>query len=285
VTGYYGRPIVKPPEWTALIPAYFWAGGLAGTCATLALAARARKRHGLARTLVLGAAAGCAASALCLIGDLKKPQRFANMLRVFKPTSPMSVGTYIFSAFGAASTAAAISEITGVARPAGRVAETVAGAIGPFMSVYTSVLLGDTVMPAWHYGRKALPLLFAATSASTAGAVGLCFAPAEERGLARRLALIGSIAVRVALERLHRELGDVQGEPYRRGLAGALARLAAGYNIAGALLIARNSEATARGGGVFLLAGGLAERFAVFHAGKQSAKDPKYVIAAQSYER
>jgi hypothetical protein len=284
MTGYYGKPIVKPPEWTPLIPTYFWAGGLAGACATLALISRLRKKHRLARTLVLASAAGSALSGFCLIADLKKPSRFYNMLRVFKPTSPMSVGVYIFSVFGGSSMAAALSELTGGAVPGGRIFETIAGLIGPLMSVYTSVLISDTAMPAWLYGRESLPLLFAATSASTAGAVGLAFAPAEENGSARRLALAGAVGVRFALKRLHRELGKTQAEAYDKGRAGMLARLAGAFNMAGTIFTARakNGSTLGRVGGALLLAGGLAERFAVYHAGKQSAEDPKYVIAAQT---
>lgn len=281
VKGYYGKPIVKPPAWTPLIPTYFWAGGLAGACASLALVSRIRKKQRLARPLVLASAAASALSGFCLIADLKSPRRFHHMLRVFKPTSPMSVGVYVFTIFGGASTAAAAFELTGAATPLGRLFETIAGLIGPVMSVYTSVLISDTAMPAWLYGRESLPLLFAATSASTAGAVGLCWAPREENGAARRLAVAGAIGVRFALKRLHRELGKTQSEPYEKGRAGILARVAGGLNIAGTILAARGGR-LAKAGGALLLAGGLAERFAVYHAGKQSAEDPKYVIEAQT---
>ena len=36
-----------------------------------------------------------------LIVDLGRPMRFLHMLRVFKPTSPLSVGSYILSPFSA----------------------------------------------------------------------------------------------------------------------------------------------------------------------------------------
>ena len=118
--GYYGRNMIKPPEWTDLIPTYFFTGGLAGTCAALAFAERLAKNDELARVMLFGAAAGTAVSGFCLIADLKRPERFLNMLRVFKITSPMSVGVYIFSAFGGATTIALASEVTGVLRPIGR---------------------------------------------------------------------------------------------------------------------------------------------------------------------
>jgi hypothetical protein len=47
-------------------------------------------------------------------------------------------------------------------------------------------------------------------------------------------------------------------------------------------LMARRSSRAAKIAGVMLLAAGLAERFAVYHAGKISAEDPKFTIEAQS---
>ncbi|WTI72054.1 polysulfide reductase NrfD [Streptomyces sp. NBC_00728] len=52
-------------------------------------------------------------SAAALIHDLGRPGRFANMLRVFKPTSPMSMGSWLLSAYGPAAGAAALSAVTG----------------------------------------------------------------------------------------------------------------------------------------------------------------------------
>jgi hypothetical protein len=281
--GYYGRPIVKPPEWTALIPIYFWAGGWAGTSATLALGARLAKNERAARALLVGAASGSAISGFCLIADLKKPQRFLNMLRVFKPSSPMSVGVYLFSIFAGAAMTAAASDLTGIARPLGRAAEIVAGMTGPFMSVYTAVLIGDTVIPAWHYARLAMPVLFAATSTSTAGGLGMCLVAHCDAKAARRLALIGGASVPMALERVRRELGPIQFEAYERGKAGFFAHLARLLNIGGTMctLLAGRKARAAKVAGAMLLAGGLAERFAVYHAGRISAQDPKFTIEAQ----
>jgi polysulfide reductase-like protein len=280
---YYGRPIVKPPAWTDLIPTYFFAGGLAGAAATLASAERIARNDRLARTMIFGAAAGCAVSAFCLIADLKKPERFVNMLRVVKPTSPMSVGVYIFSAFSGSVFIAAGSEATGIARPIGRFFEAIAGLIGPIMSVYTAVLVGDTVMPAWHLPRKTLPGLFAATSGASAGAWGLLFASARDNGSARRLALAGGTGMVALLQALHQEIGPAQSEAYSKGEAGAFARSARLLNVSGIVCaaLAKDSNVLSKIAGALLLAGGLTERFAVYRAGCASAKDPKYVLEAQ----
>lgn len=281
--GYYGRSMIKPPEWTDLIPAYLFLGGLAGTSATLAFTERLAKNDRLARTMILGAAATSMASGYCLIADLKRPERFLNMLRVFKITSPMSVGVYVFSGFAGATTIAAASELTGVLRPIGRVFEGIAALLGPVMSVYTAVLISDTVVPAWHYGRLSMPTLFAATSASTAGALGMLFTPARDARAARRLALIGGIAVSIAIERLHMELGPRQQEAYKTGEAGVLSKAARALNIAGltTAVFAKDNDIAGKIAGALLIAGGIAERFGVFRAGCVSGSDPSYTIDAQ----
>jgi len=283
VEGYYGRPIVKPPEWTDLIPTYFFTGGLAGTAASVAFIERVAKNDDLARVMLLGAAGSSAVSAYCLIADLKRPERFLNMLRVAKITSPMSVGVYIFSAFGGATFIATACELTGVLRPIGRIFEAIAALLGPAMSVYTAVLISDTAIPAWHYARTSLPRLFAATSALSAGGFGMLAAPAASAGTARRLAMMGGIGALLALERVHLELGPRQQQAYERGQAHTLSKAARALTIAGTAgaVFAKRNTAVAKIAGALLMAGGLAERFAIYRAGCNSAKDPGFVIDAQ----
>lgn len=283
MNGYYGRSMIKPPEWTDLIPTYFFVGGLAGASALLAFTERLAKNDRLARTMILTAAAGTAVSGYCLIADLKRPERFMNMLRVFKPTSPMSMGVYLFSAFGGAATIAAASELTGILRPVGRIFEGIAGLLGPAMSCYTAVLISDTVVPAWHYGRDSMPMVFAATSAATAGAAGMLFTPARFARPARRLALLGGLAMPIAIERLHIELGPRQEEAYKEQQAEVFTKAAKMLNFAGltAAVFAKENDVAGKIAGTLLLAAGLAERLGVFRAGCVSAKDPSYTIDAQ----
>jgi formate-dependent nitrite reductase membrane component NrfD len=287
MNGYYGYPMIKPPEWTDLIPTYFFTGGMAGTAATIAFTERLAKNDALARPMIFGAAAGAAVSGFCLIADLKRPMRFMNMLRVFKPTSPMSIGVYIFSAFSGATFIAAASELTGVLRPVGRILEGLAGLLGPAMSCYTAVLIGDTVVPAWHYGRRTMPALFAATSASTAAGWGLLFAPSGNAGTVRRLAMISGPAVLGALQMLHEELGPRQKHAYETGEAALFSQAAKVLNVSGtiAAVASRYYGPLSKIAGALLLAGGLAERFSVFRAGCNSARDPSYTIYAQRSER
>src|SRR5207302_7827913 len=146
---YYGRPIVKEPVWKAEIPTYFFTGGMAGAAAALTLAARVAGNDTLGRRALYVNTAAIAVSPVLLIKDLGRPKRFLNMLRVFKVTSPMSVGTWIVSARGAASSTAALCEVVDALPRVKVAAETVAGLLGPFLSTYTAALVADSVVPAW----------------------------------------------------------------------------------------------------------------------------------------
>src|SRR5438045_9216214 len=95
---YYGRPIIKEPVWQSEIPLYFFTGGLAGASDLLALGAQLSGNPRLRTSALAGATAGVAISPYFLIKDLDRPLRFLNMLRVFKVTSPMRVGPWIFTA-------------------------------------------------------------------------------------------------------------------------------------------------------------------------------------------
>ncbi|MGH3122437.1 MAG: NrfD/PsrC family molybdoenzyme membrane anchor subunit, partial [Streptosporangiaceae bacterium] len=111
---YYGKPILKEPVWRSPeVPGYLFLGGLAGASSVLAGFAQAAGNRKLARASKIGAAGAIAVSGVALVADLGRPERFLNMLRVVKVTSPMSVGSWLITAFGGASAAAAASEVTG----------------------------------------------------------------------------------------------------------------------------------------------------------------------------
>ncbi|MET8374029.1 NrfD/PsrC family molybdoenzyme membrane anchor subunit, partial [Micromonospora profundi] len=113
-TSYYGRPILKAPVWKWDIAAYLFTGGLAAGSSLLAAGGQVTGRPTLRRAGRVTALAAVSASAVFLIRDLGRPARFHHMLRVAKPTSPMSVGTWILTAFGPAAGVAAIAEGAGL---------------------------------------------------------------------------------------------------------------------------------------------------------------------------
>src|SRR5690349_14690524 len=82
-TGYYGQPLLKEPQWTPLIPVYFFVGGATGALGVIgALAELADGNEALARKARWMALAGTGVSTALLIADLGRPSLFLNMLRV-----------------------------------------------------------------------------------------------------------------------------------------------------------------------------------------------------------
>ena len=82
---------------------------------------------------------------------------------------------------------------------------------------------------------------------------------------------------------MRRRLG-VLGEVYGQGKAGRFDRIAKLAAPSGAVLLAaagRRSRVAAIAGSALVLGGGIARRFAVFHAGSQSARDPRYTVEPQ----
>src|SRR5207249_2117503 len=149
---------------------------------------------------------------------------------------------------------------------------------------YTGALIANTAVPVWHEGRRWLPFLFGASAASSAGAVGVLAGPAREAGPARRLALAGAAASNALSLAMELRAGFV-GEAYRQGKAGKLNLLAKVATAGGAIVLRRagrkNSRRAHVAGSAMILGGELALRFAVFEAGRQSARDPRYTILPQ----
>ena len=279
---YYDRPVLKKPVWKWYIPAYFFTGGMAGASSTLAWAARLRGNHVLARRAGLVSLAGIAVSPVLLIVDLGRPSRFYNMLRVARPTSPMSMGTWLISLFGPLSGASAVSDVTGVFPRLGALCEALAGILGPAVSTYTAVLTSDTAIPAWHEAWRELPVVFAGGSAASAGAAAVLLTPAEHAEPARRLVVLGT-AIEVGAEQaMEARLGRLAA-PYHSGKASRPAKAAKSFLVAGLALAAagRRRPLLAKAGAVATLAGVALTRWSIFKAGFDSAEDPTFTVQPQ----
>jgi formate-dependent nitrite reductase membrane component NrfD len=287
---YYGRPIVREPTWQALdIAGYLFLGGLAGASSVLAAGAQLTARPGLARPLKLGAAGAISLSLLALIHDLGRPLRFLNMLRVFKPTSPMSVGVWILVLYAPAAGAAALGELAEDShlgrrlRPLTNAGTAAAALLGPAVASYTAALIANTATPAWHEGHREMPFVFVGSAASAAAGLGLLGSPIAQNAPAVRLAAIGATAEMTGVRLLERRIGIV-AENYHQGRAGTLMRAAEALTIAGvagALALGRRSRAGAALSGAALLAASACARFGIFEAGRQSARDPRYTVVPQ----
>lgn len=156
--GYYQQPLLKQPQWTPLIPFYFFVGGAAGSLGVIGSLADVigndRKLAEQARWLALG---GSVLSGGLLVTDLGRPSRFLNMLRVFKPQSTMSMGSWILSGFSVSASTSSAADfmerlwganlVVHLLRGTGRLGSVIFGM--PFHN-YTGVLLATTAMPVWN---------------------------------------------------------------------------------------------------------------------------------------
>jgi formate-dependent nitrite reductase membrane component NrfD len=291
---YYERPLLKEPVWIWAVPVYFYVGGTAGAAAVLGAAAQAldgEELRGLVEACRWVAALGGAAGTALLIRDLGRPERFLNMLRVFRPTSPMSVGSWVLAA--AASTtmgSALLADRDGLLGRLGDATAYVAALLGLPLSGYTAVLLGNTAVPVWQATRRSLPHLFIGTSvsglAALFGLLPLALTPREEK-IVERFGIAGKVVDLTAMAVVEREAGRVEtvGRPLREGLPGALwnaARALTAASLALSLLPGR-SRAKRVAGGLLGTAGAFALRFAVFHAGRASARDPRASFHGQRH--
>jgi formate-dependent nitrite reductase membrane component NrfD len=284
---YYGRPILKVTRWKEPhLPAYLFLGELSGALATVGAVAQVTDRRGLARAATVLAAGSAFAGGAMLAAELGRPERFLHMLRVAKPTSPMSMGSWILSAHTGLVSVAAASAVTGRLRGIGGTAGAAAALTGPLLAAYPAVLLADTAVPAWHAAYRELPILFAGGAMTAAGAAGLAAsALSQDRSdfdAAYRLAMIGAAVESIGGLGLETMPG-LTGEPYRIGSSGRLLTAARYLTIGGGVtaLAARRSRVAAAAAATLLAGGGLCAKFAVLRAGKASAADPRYVVASQ----
>jgi formate-dependent nitrite reductase membrane component NrfD len=291
-TSYYGRPVVKASPWEHDIPAYLFMGGVAAGSSLLSAGADLTDRPVLRRTGRVGALVGLTLSMLALVKDLGRPERFHHMLRVAKPTSPMSVGTWILTLYGPFAALAGTAELLPrrlrgtfmgrllrwSARPAGVAAAVVA----PAVASYTAVLLTNTATPTWHDAHRHLPFVFVGSASAASGGLGLLAAPLHESGPARRLAVGGALLELAVERRMERSMG-ITAEPLHHGHAGTLMRASKALTAAGAVgaVVGRRSRLLSAVSGAALLAGSACLRFGVFEAGQDSARDPRYTIVPQ----
>lgn len=283
MTSYYGQPVLNQPTWEARdIAGYFFLGGLAGASAAVGLGAELTGRPALAKVAKTGSAAAGSLSLAALIHDLGRPARFLNMLRVLKPTSPMSVGTWILAPFVPTTIAAAASAVTGRYLRLGSLASVAGAILGLPVATYTAVLMANTAVPAWHEGYELYPFIFVSSAAASAAGLGILGAPVAESGPLVPLAALAG-AAEVGLSSLHKKRIGMVKEAFEEGKARTFSRAADVLLAGGAVVAATSGRSRLRRavGGAMLLAGSAYTRFAIFEAGLRSAADPKYTVQPQ----
>jgi hypothetical protein len=253
-------------------------------------------RPTLRRNARLSALVAVTLSAGALVADLGRPERFVNMLRTIKLTSPMSVGSWILATFSAGAGVAAVAEIdrmTGERLPLGplrgvlRAVEGPAGleaaVLAPPLGVYTAVLLADTATPTWNAAHRHLPFVFVSSASLAASGLAMLTTPVAETGPARRLALLGVVGDLVAMKVMERSMDPVSAEPLHHGTPGRMLKWSERLVVAGGLgtLVGGRNRAVAAVSGLALMAASVLTRFGVFEAGLESARDPRYTIEPQ----
>ena len=301
-TTYYGRPAVKPTAYDWRIGAYIFASGVAGAAQIIAALAQhlaPRTMRPVVRNARYIGIGGSVVGALLLVSDLKTPGRWYNMLRIFRATSAMSIGSYILTSFGGASLVTAVGEALRRHPAAARAADFAqipAAAAGAGMLSYTGALLSSTSIPLWASESPLLAARFAA-SGMAAGAAALSLAeqiagrPASAAPLNYLMLASNKVYALISHKAHQRHRAAGVAAPLREPPYGPL------YKLGGALLVAlpaglhliayvagRRSRALPMIAAISVLAGAALTRHAYLQAGNVSARRPADYLGARQAE-
>jgi formate-dependent nitrite reductase membrane component NrfD len=295
---YYGIPPIKKAHWTWQIPIYFWIGGIAAGVQLFTTLAEVlgHKDRALTRIGRYTALVTMILSPILLIWDLGRPERFYNMMRIWKLRSPMSNQSWALVVYGnlsglvAARQAAEdgllgrnfLSRLLIKAIPA-RLLGVLALPVALFVGSNTGTLLSATSVPIWARNWALMGPMFLSSGVSTAlsylslvlhlGRWG------EEKTLhvlrrAERLTILVETGLIVAsllrMGKWGKPLFSKEIAPLFVG-GTLLAGIAAPF----ALLFGKESRSKSILASVLVLLGGLAFRFALVLAGRKSADDPE----------
>jgi protein NrfD len=293
---YYDRPTIKSSYYGWLVWSYIYIAGIAGgsqiiaTIANLTGAGRLRSVVRNGRFLAVG---GSAIGAVLLIADLHTPQRWYNMMRIFRRTSPMSIGSYILTSFGMSSAIAAVPQLggrwlPGWLRRSASLAQIPAALSGAGMGSYTGALLSATSTPMWAATPRLLTARFAsAAMATSAAALSL----AEELWGDRRnsakldklacIARATDVALSLAANKQYRERGvasslqepGIESAQYKLATAAAHVLPLICYGLSS--VMPQHSRKLSITAALGVLAGGLLMRSVIMNAGNSSAQRPR----------
>ena len=236
----------------------------------------------------LAAIAGAILSPILLIIDLGRPRLFLNMLRVFKHRSPMSMGAWILSAFGACVVPGLIAlelhahqvflgELDQLLRFVAGVFIFASAIFGTLLATYTGVLIGATAIPAWFLHRTLLPIHF--------GTAGLGSAAALLELLGHRIAAVNFLgyyaaAVETALLIwLSVNKHGAADRAIHEHRSGWLIRI--GEILNGPIALILRLLGLIPFAAISFLFGALVSRFGWLAVGKVSGSDPEAVFASQ----
>lgn len=305
---YYDVPMLKRPLWKWEIACYFFLGGMSSGAYVLSrLAERHGGKDGPYRDVTrIGTYLALASFVPCpplLIHDLGDPKRFHHMLRVFKPSTPMSFGTWSIVGYSGMAAAAALREYmkdnvwrnadppTPLLRMADKALLLVHDAAGiPFailVAGYTGVLLSCTANPLWCKNPWLGPLFSASAIATGAQAIGLaldCTRKGQSSSSHEALRTIDTIAHVVGgacLAGFMNRAGE-GAKPLRTGGQAKNHKLTIGAMLAAEALklLPATRRRGPRGRGLRVLSNllglgaGFALRWSIVHGGREAADDP-----------
>jgi Ni/Fe-hydrogenase subunit HybB-like protein len=155
--GYADKPTTKAPNWHALVAWDLLFNNLAAglflnaAIAELCVPDAFRRVADIAYPIAL---VFLAADLVSLVIDLGDPWRFHHMLRVFKPSSPMSLGTWCLTAYSLPLTILAAISIFGIDVSWLRTIVIIVGLLPAFVvATYKGVLLSTSAQPRWKDAR------------------------------------------------------------------------------------------------------------------------------------
>jgi len=295
---YYGIPPIKHAHWTWQIPIYFWIGGLgagAHMFSTVAQllghedeALQRASRYTVLVTMIL--------SPVLLIWDLGRPERFLNMMRVFKLRSPMSVQSWSLLVFGnlaglVATRQAAEDGLLGnnvlsrilIRTVPDRLLSVLALPVGLNVGSNTGNLLSATSVPIWARNWLFMGPVFLASGLSTAlswlSLVLRLTRSGEEKTLRvlhraeKATILIEAALVAASLARMGRWSKPLFSKEVAPLFVGGT--LICGILAPFMLLSGRESRPKSLLASLLALSGGLMFRFAMIRGGRISADDPE----------
>jgi formate-dependent nitrite reductase membrane component NrfD len=302
---YKDVPILKAPTWRNEVAAYFFFGGVSAGAALIGSLAEVfggERRKGLARTAHYVSFAALLPCPPLLVDDLGMPSRFHHMLRIFKPSSPMNLGSWALVLHGAGATLTVMRMLAADGKlPVPLVGgllrllpERLMAGLGIpssfLLAGYTGVLLGTTSIPVWYTSPILGGLFMSSSLAGGAAATGLARTWSgqarheEHQALATLGVTLG--AAELALLGGYVATSGEAAKPFTTGTEGALilgatALLASAVLIDAATLITgKRSKATSTTAGLAALAGGAILRWAIVRAGRVSSQDREGTLEA-----
>ena len=292
---YYDRPMLQESVWSWAIPLYYYVGGLSGAAMALAAATTLKNNESLDSFIHQAHWIGFTGTVLSgglLIYDLGRPARFLNMLRVFRPTSPMNMGAWILSATGGtAFLTVVLRRRRGALGVIGEAFGVLSGLYGLGLATYTGVLVANTAVPVWQSSRRSLPALFGSSAVASLGCAFDIFGGDEgaASGITRNFGTVGRLGELAAGFCMEREAGKtpIVGRPWKGGVSGVMFRTSTLLTAASLVLAVLPNRTKKRriASGILGSLGSLLMRFSVESAGKASARNPRSSFHQQRQQR